>query len=187
TGMTKSLFGYEKGTPPSGHPGGDFIAGEAGRELVRLPSGKTFLTPDTTTFYPNMPKGTHVIPNRKTEQIIRNTPRYANGTPNWDSIKNNLSSASTQLITQKEILTVEHEINNDSLENKITRLENTVATLTDTLITLTQTQHQHMKTIAEREMIVEMDSEKDGKSTQKADNKKADDETRMKLQMLGII
>src|SRR5699024_6948436 len=158
-----------------------------GRELGRLRSGKTVLTPDTATFYPNMPKGTHVIPNRQTEEILRNTPRYANGTPDWQNINNNLSSASPQLITQKEITKVEHEINNESIETKITSLENTVATLTDTLITLTQAQHKQMKQVAEREMVVEMDSEKVGKATQKTVNKKTDDETKMKLQMLGII
>ncbi len=79
----RGILGYEKGTPPSGHPGGDFIAGEKGEELGILPNGMAFLTPKTATFFPDMPRGTHVIPHRETKQLMRNTPAYAEGTPNF--------------------------------------------------------------------------------------------------------
>lgn len=86
TGAGLKLAGYSKGTPPGGHPGGDAIVGEKGRELVRLPSGKAFLTPSTDTFIPDLPKGTHVIPNRETERMLRATPKYAGGTNSFENL-----------------------------------------------------------------------------------------------------
>lgn len=74
---------WEKGTPPSGHPGGHAIVGERGSELIKLPDGRSFLSPGTHTFIPNLPKGTHVIPHQETKRIIRNAPSYASGTRNW--------------------------------------------------------------------------------------------------------
>src|SRR5699024_5746185 len=49
----------------------------------------SFVTPDTETFYPNMPKGTHVVPNKTTEEILRSgIPHFAKGTKGWlDSFK----------------------------------------------------------------------------------------------------
>ncbi len=79
---------YAKGTSSEGHPGGHFIAGEKGKELVKLPDGRSFLTPDRATFFPNMPKGTHVIPNKHTEQILKSDlPHYKDGTGLWEDIK----------------------------------------------------------------------------------------------------
>lgn len=53
------ITGYEKGTKD--HKGGSVIMGEgkgmyAGHELVTLPDGTKFLTPDHATFYPNLPE-----------------------------------------------------------------------------------------------------------------------------------
>lgn len=69
-----------------GHPGGDMILGDgrgfnAGSELVMLPSGQTFLSAPRDTLYPNMPKGTEVLPAYKTKQVMQmsGTPKYAWG------------------------------------------------------------------------------------------------------------
>lgn len=83
-GLGKLKF-WAKGTPPQGHPGGDAVMGERGRELVKLPNGKSFLTPNKATFFPGLPKGAHVIPNHKTERLLRSTPHYASGTSGWEN------------------------------------------------------------------------------------------------------
>ncbi len=70
---------YAKGT--GGHPGGAMVVGDRyGRELVQFPNGQTLLSPDTDTLVPNAPKGTKVIPNRITEQILAGkVPMYSGG------------------------------------------------------------------------------------------------------------
>lgn len=51
---------YKHGT--QNHPGGPAIVGDGGKsELVRLPTGESFITPDTTTLT-TLPKGSKVIP-----------------------------------------------------------------------------------------------------------------------------
>lgn len=82
-GLSKLKF-WAKGTPPSGHPGGHAIMGEEGTELAILPSGKAFLTANKATFYPNLPKGTHVIPHKQTKEFFKGTPHYADGTQDWE-------------------------------------------------------------------------------------------------------
>ncbi len=100
----RGILGYEKGTPASGHPGGDFVAGEKGEELGVLPNGTAFLTPKTATFFPDMPRGTHIIPHRETKQFMRNIPGYADGTPGINSelarllVANNKSSSSEVVV-----------------------------------------------------------------------------------------
>src|SRR5699024_9990105 len=69
---------YAKGT--GGHPGGPAVLGDgknsnSGSELVSLPNGKQFLSASTPTLYPNLPKGTQVLPAKMTKQI----PMYADG------------------------------------------------------------------------------------------------------------
>ena len=84
-GLSKLKF-WAKGTPPSGHPGGMAVVGDGGgRELIRTPNGATFLSPPTDTLL-NLPKGTHVIPHRETERLLKMAPRYATGTNNWQSM-----------------------------------------------------------------------------------------------------
>ncbi|VXC08396.1 conserved hypothetical protein [Bacillus sp. 349Y] len=70
---------YASGT--GGHPGGAMIVGDKyGRELVKFPNGQTLLSPDTDTLVPNAPKGTQVIPNSLTEQILAGkVPMYKDG------------------------------------------------------------------------------------------------------------
>lgn len=72
---------YAKGTKGSGHPGGPAVVGDGpGRELVQLPDGNTFVSPDTDTLV-DLPKGTHVVPNKQTEKILKSdVPHYARGT-----------------------------------------------------------------------------------------------------------
>ncbi len=72
---------YAKGTKGSGHPGGPAVVGDGpGRELVQLPDGNTFVSPDTDTLV-DLPKGTHVVPNKQTEKILKSdVPYYAKGT-----------------------------------------------------------------------------------------------------------
>lgn len=70
---------YARGT--KGHPGGDAVMGDgtgsnAGNELVNLPSGKSFLSADEPTLYPDLPKGTEVLPAKITKKII---PQYKDG------------------------------------------------------------------------------------------------------------
>lgn len=84
-GLSKIKF-WAKGTPPSGHPGGTAVVGDGGgRELVKLPDGRSFLSPDTHTML-NLPKGTHVIPHRETERLLKSAPRYAEGTNDWSNL-----------------------------------------------------------------------------------------------------
>jgi hypothetical protein len=52
---------YAEGT--EFHKGGDAIVGDAGkREIVQTPDGKFYETPDTTTLFKNMPRGSKVYP-----------------------------------------------------------------------------------------------------------------------------
>lgn len=113
-GLSKLKF-WEKGTPPSGHPGGPAVIGEKGSELVRLPSGRSFLSPSSHTLL-DLPRGAHVIPHQETKRIIKNAPRYAAGTDGWASSLGNselarLLSAYNSTSESKVIVHGEH--NND--------------------------------------------------------------------------
>jgi len=61
---------YADGT--DNHPGGKFIAGEAGIELVKEPGGRSYLTPNEATLLSG-PKGTKVINNEELMQQIYNS------------------------------------------------------------------------------------------------------------------
>jgi len=75
TALIKAAFGiaknqiskFEKGTDFA--PGGLAYVGEAGRELIQMPSGKTLLSPDSATLM-NLPKGSKVIPNEETMRML---------------------------------------------------------------------------------------------------------------------
>ncbi len=77
---------YAKGTRGSGHPGGIAMIGEEGEELVKLPDGRSFVSPDSHTVL-DLPKGTHVVPHKPTMEILRkgmtHIPHYAKGTDGW--------------------------------------------------------------------------------------------------------
>lgn len=77
---------YAKGTGPGGHKGGIAMIGEKGRELVKLPGGQSFVSPDSHTLL-DLPKGTQVIPNKPTEDILKSDlPHYSKGTKGWMSV-----------------------------------------------------------------------------------------------------
>lgn len=52
--------------------GGAIIAGEKGTEIGILPTGNAFLTPNTATLYPDLPKGTEIIPNDIVKRDLAN-------------------------------------------------------------------------------------------------------------------
>ena len=73
---------YAKGTDRTGHPGGAAIVGEEGRELAHIPGkGLTLLGTRGTEYHSNLPKGTSVLPNKHTEQLLKSYgfPGYAKG------------------------------------------------------------------------------------------------------------
>ncbi|MEK4023516.1 peptidoglycan DD-metalloendopeptidase family protein [Sporosarcina sp. FSL W7-1283] len=80
------------------HKGGLMVVGDKfGRELVELPTGETFLSPDTDTLV-NAPKGTRVIPNKITEQYLKgDIPHFAKGAGVMDWVKDKASSLTSAL------------------------------------------------------------------------------------------
>jgi len=84
---------YAHGT--DGHPGGPAIVGDgvgsnAGSELVVMPDGSQYLSPDRPTLT-LLPKGTHVIPAKITKEIL-DAPQYA-----WGTIKKGLKTGWTKV------------------------------------------------------------------------------------------
>ncbi|WP_394548806.1 D-Ala-D-Ala carboxypeptidase family metallohydrolase [Priestia aryabhattai] len=80
--------GYKKGT--GGHPedGPAFVGDGGEEELVRLPNGNMFLSPNKTTLIPNMPKGTEVFNGKQTKSIIdAAVPKYETGNTTRTSAK----------------------------------------------------------------------------------------------------
>ncbi|MEK4873123.1 transglycosylase SLT domain-containing protein, partial [Niallia sp. FSL W8-1348] len=78
----KLVAGYANGTSSNGHPGGPAIVGEEGRELGFVPGkGITLLGARGPEFHSNLPRGTSVLPNKQTEQMLRSYgfPGYAEG------------------------------------------------------------------------------------------------------------
>ncbi|MEJ9151069.1 phage tail tape measure protein [Bacillus smithii] len=79
---------YAKGT--GGHPGGPMIVGDGGQEeLVILPNGETYISPNTSTLV-TAPAGTQVLNGEQTKQLMNfGVPFYAEGTLSgiWDKIK----------------------------------------------------------------------------------------------------
>ncbi|MFD2046009.1 phage tail tape measure protein [Ornithinibacillus salinisoli] len=88
--MGPQRLAYADGTPSGGHPiDGPAIVGDGGgRELIALPNGRMFLSPNTDTLL-NLPKGTHVVPHQETRKLL-NTPKYASGTSGWRGLVDNL-------------------------------------------------------------------------------------------------
>ncbi|MEK4721522.1 transglycosylase SLT domain-containing protein [Priestia sp. FSL W8-0524] len=77
--------GYKKGT--GGHPqDGPAFVGDGGQEeLIRLPDGSTYLSPNKTTLIPNMPKGTEVLSGQQTKQFFSSISAYKKGTNKFAS------------------------------------------------------------------------------------------------------
>src|SRR5699024_8482348 len=77
-GIGSLIAGYAKGTPPSGHPGGAFVAGEEGWELGRLGNKWEMLN---FGMY-DRPKGYEVITHNESKRILsalNNMHGYATG------------------------------------------------------------------------------------------------------------
>ena len=77
-----------KGT--NSHPGGLAVFDDAGRELVTLPNGKSFIGDNGGAKLANFPEGTKILPNNLTEQFIKKLgiPGYASGIGVTDILKN---------------------------------------------------------------------------------------------------
>ncbi|KAF3299324.1 peptidoglycan DD-metalloendopeptidase family protein [Carnobacterium sp. PL12RED10] len=70
---------YATGT--DAHPGGPAMVGDGGmKELIALPTGQMFLSPDTDTLV-DLPKGTEVLSGPKTKTFMKNwgIPQYEDG------------------------------------------------------------------------------------------------------------
>ena len=83
---------YAKGT--DNHPGGLALVsdgkGKNKRELIALPNGQMFLSPEKETIL-NLPKGTSVLNGDATSQLLNMFPKYASGKgwlqSAWDKVK----------------------------------------------------------------------------------------------------
>jgi TP901 family phage tail tape measure protein len=87
---------YANGTGIGGHPGGPAIVGDGGmKELIALPSGEMFMSPDTDTMI-DLPKGTQVFSGPDTKQFMNaiGIPKYANGIGSkiWEWLGNGAES-----------------------------------------------------------------------------------------------
>ncbi|GIP63368.1 hypothetical protein J32TS6_19230 [Virgibacillus pantothenticus] len=80
-GMTELIMGYEKGTSRQGHPGGPAIVGEKGRELAHIPGQGITMLGEKGPQFLNLPKGTSVLPNKHTENLLKSYgfPGYESG------------------------------------------------------------------------------------------------------------
>ncbi|MEK1833292.1 hypothetical protein AAAC51_43430 [Priestia megaterium] len=94
--------GYKRGT--GGHPqdGPAFVGDGGEEELIRLPNGSTFLSPNKTTLIPNMPKGTEVLSGQQTKQFFSSIAAYKKGTNKFASgakkLKNGCKAKSKTLL-----------------------------------------------------------------------------------------
>lgn len=83
---------YAKGT--DNHQGGLAVVsdgvGKNKRELIALPNGQMFLSPERETIL-NLPKGTSVLNGDATAQLLNTLPKYATGKgwlqSSWDKVK----------------------------------------------------------------------------------------------------
>src|SRR5699024_5589027 len=94
-GIGSLIAGYAKGTPPSGHPGGAFVAGEEGWELGRLGNKWEMLN---FGMY-DRPKGYEVFTHNESKRILsalNNIPGYATGARAHREVDNVVRQMSTQ-------------------------------------------------------------------------------------------
>ena len=75
---------FAKGTPKGGHKGGLARIGDGNKhELVNLPNGQMFISPNRDTLV-NLPKGTEVLSGDKTSKLFGGrVPAFAKGTGGW--------------------------------------------------------------------------------------------------------
>lgn len=87
---------YATGT--DNHPGGPAVVGEEGRELAHVPGvGYTMLGEQGAQFL-SLPKGTSVLPNKETENLLKGFfPGYAKGTGWLSNAWNNTKKAASNI------------------------------------------------------------------------------------------
>jgi len=77
---------YAKGTPKDGIPKDDLaIVSEEGQELLVYPNGKVELSGNNGAELVDLPKGTQVIPNKETEELLKHRS-FANGTSDYEKL-----------------------------------------------------------------------------------------------------
>lgn len=81
----------------------EFIAGEAGREIVRLKSGEVILAENATHFKGNKFKGATVYTNRETEQIIKKSGENNNFVFDTKELQNGLKAVE-KAINRKPVM-----------------------------------------------------------------------------------
>lgn len=146
-GMSKLKF-WAKGTPPGGHPeDGPAVVGDGGgRELITLPSGKSFLSPDTDTLL-NLPKGTDVIPHRETARLLKSVKHYAGGTKDY---KNS---------DFMKLLALNGKDNKTEIKIKTERAASNVKDYTKELLEATLQQNQILLKLLKKDNNVYLDSD----------------------------
>ncbi|MCQ9211814.1 phage tail tape measure protein [Streptococcus sp. B01] len=134
----KKFVGLEKGT--NYHEGGPAIVNDQKgynyKELIRLPSGETFI-PQGRNVLLDLPRGTKVFPARKTQQLMRDMgiPKYAQGV----GIPND--SRFIQEMTQAQARTVVVASQNNGASSAI------LAILKEILVTLTEKDNEVFKEV----------------------------------------
>jgi len=124
-----NIPGYKNGT--DGHPedGPAFVGDGRENELLLLPNGSMFLSPNRTTLIPNMPKDTQVLSGKQTRQFFSAAPMYKKGTnpfangakKAWDWTKDNAGKAVNK---GKEVAGAAKEKASDALEDIYSYIDN---------------------------------------------------------------
>ncbi|WP_394512602.1 phage tail tape measure protein [Priestia aryabhattai] len=124
-----NIPGYKNGT--DGHPkdGPAFVGDGGEKELLLLPNGRMFLSPNRTTLVPNMPKDTQVLNGKQTRQFFSAAPMYKKGTnpfadgakKAWDWTKDNAGKAVNK---GKEVASAAKEKASDALGDIYSYIDN---------------------------------------------------------------
>ncbi len=89
---------YAKGT--NAHQGGDAVLGDGGKpEPYLLPDGTFGISPNKSTLYPNLPKGTKVWSSMK--DFMKKVPHYAKGVGAYTKASNAIGTAETKYSTKQ--------------------------------------------------------------------------------------
>ena len=83
----------------------EFIAGEAGRELVKTQSGEVYMAGKATYFKGNRFKGATVYTNKETEQIIKDSGRGNNFIFDTKELRDEMRSVKKAIIKKPVLIT----------------------------------------------------------------------------------
>ena len=83
----------------------EFIAGEAGRELVKTQSGEVYMAGKATHFKGNRFKGATVYTNKETEQIIKESGRGNNFVFDTKELRDEMRSVKKAIIKKPVLIT----------------------------------------------------------------------------------